>query len=59
MWFSSSQTCQATRYENSDAIAHLATHPEIVDRLQSNIRSLRTFAEIAIEMKTVYEMLLK
>ncbi|MGG6266703.1 glycosyltransferase [Leptolyngbya sp. AN03gr2] len=42
-----------------DAIAHLATHPEIVDRLQQNIRSIRTFAEVATEMKTVYEALLK
>jgi glycosyltransferase involved in cell wall biosynthesis len=42
----------------SDAIAYLATHPDVVEELRRGISSVRTFDAVADEMKTLYERIL-
>ncbi len=39
------------------AIAHIAQHPEVIERWQQGIQPVRTMAAVATEMKAVYEQL--
>jgi glycosyltransferase involved in cell wall biosynthesis len=53
-WLVNAQNVSAWR----DAIAHFATHPELVEQLRQGIEPVRTFEEVADEMKAEYEHLL-